>query len=121
MTFGREPRLSFRILASTLLASLLVVLALAANPHWHEIAHGETSQEHCEHGHEDSEHDHEDGGHRCAVDLFTSGSVDHATPALISITVPTVARPVRLVATTDDVAAVFLCGSILEHAPPASV
>ncbi len=107
MTFGRTRSLTFRIIASTLLASLLVVLALAANPHWHELVHPEA--EHSEHGE-----------HTCAVDLFTSGSVDHAAPAPISIAAPTAVESERFVATTYDVASVFLTGSILEHAPPAS-
>lgn len=115
MTFGRKPRLSFRILASTLLASLLLVLALAANPHWHQLAHAD-AHEHSEHdGHE---HDH--GEHSCAVDLFLSGSVDHAAPAPLAVAASAVAGTQRFAATAEFVASVFLSGSILEHAPPAS-
>lgn len=111
MTFGRTPRLSYRILASTLLASLLVVLALAANPHWHELAHAHECAEH-------SDHDH--GGHTCVVDQFASGAVHHAAPAPFITARPAVLAVQRFVATTGHVASVFLSGSILEHAPPAS-
>lgn len=107
MTFGRKPALPFRILASILLASLLLVLALAANPQWHELIHAEAG--HAEHGE-----------FSCAVDLFASGSVDHASPTPIAVAAPIRTQSERFVATTEDVASVFLSGSILEHAPPAS-
>lgn len=111
MIFERTPRLSFRILASTLLASLLVVLALAANPHWHELAHAHDCHEHSEPEH---------GKHTCVVDQFASGAVHHTAPAPLLAAGPAVLAMQRFVATTGHVASVFLSGSILEHAPPAS-
>jgi len=115
--FRRKPELFLRLVASTLLASLLVVLTLAANPRWHELAH---AAEHCEHG-QDEEHGehrpHEE--HSCVVDLFTAGAVDRAAPVSMAPAPPIVPKALSFTTTTEFVASIFLSGSILEHAPPA--
>lgn len=119
MIFRRTPGLFFRSIASTLLASLLVVLTLAANPHWHQIAHAEHG-ECAEHEHEDDGEHHHHDEHSCVVDLFATGSVDHATPLAITPAPPQHHDVASVTATTQFVASIFVRGSILEHAPPAS-
>ncbi len=103
--FARPHALKLRAIAFALVASVVFVLGLAANPHWHERAH--------QHGQEQTRE-------VCAVDLFASGSVDSATgatPLIVFAAVESASPPVIVV----DVPSVFLTGSILEHAPPAQV
>jgi hypothetical protein len=101
--FARPHALKLRVIAFALVASVLFVLGLAANPRWHERVH--------QHGHEQT---HE----VCAVDLFASGSVDSATtatPLIVFAAIESTSLPMA----TVDVPSVFLTGSVLEHAPPA--
>lgn len=103
--FVRFHTLQLRAVALALVASVVFVLGLAANPHWHERAH--------QHGQEQT---HE----VCAVDLFASGSVDSATgatPLIVFAAIESTSLPVVVV----DVPSIFLTGSVLEHAPPAQV
>jgi hypothetical protein len=99
----RKPALYFQAAAFALLASVLFVLAMAANPALHERLH-----------HHESEETHEG----CVVDLFAAGSVDNAIAPTLDLIFAAAASPVLAVATAD-VVSIFLAGSTLEHAPPA--
>lgn len=103
--FGRVHSLKLRAIAFALVASVVFVLGLAANPRWHERAH---------------QHSQDPTHEICAVDLFASGSVDSATsamPLIVFAAVEIQSLPVAVV----DVPSIFQTGSILEHAPPAQV
>ena len=99
----RKPALQLQAVAFALVASVLFVLALAANPHWHERLH-----------HHDADAVHE----VCVVDLFAAGAVDHTATAPLTFLFTATASlsPALAVA---DVPSSFLAGAILEHAPPA--
>ncbi|HYR57640.1 MAG TPA: hypothetical protein VEO95_03380 [Chthoniobacteraceae bacterium] len=111
MTFRRQPALQ-TMTGLALLASVLFVLVLAANPALHERLH-----HHHDHGGQRDDHDQHDG--KCVVNLFASGSVDAAAaPPLLGIFF-VVATPAPAALSHKEIRSPFLTGSILEHAPPA--
>jgi hypothetical protein len=88
--------------AATLTAGILWVLALAASPQLHEALH----------------HDADEPDHDCAVTLFLHGACD-GTSAVQMVPVFLPARPSPLAEMcSQEVAALFLLTSVLEHAPP---
>lgn len=92
------------LLAFALIAHLLAIVAMAASPRLHEVAH----------------HDADHGDHNCAVTLFAGGSADAAgKPAVFTAAALECVEMVRM----EQVGEVFLAGvegRIRERAPPAS-
>ena len=88
--------------AWALIAHVALTLAMAVCPDLHRAIHEEAD----EHGHE------------CAVTLFASGGVDHGAAPLLAPEPQRIELPAVRVLHTADVAAVFLVGAVLEHAPP---
>jgi hypothetical protein len=110
LTRGGRPAIEaalFRFVSSLFLASWLWALALAASPSLHDWAHGHD---------EDHDEDHEE--HVCMATLLASGICD--APAIAPLLAGTAefveigVMPAR----GDEVVALFLIGSPLEHGPP---
>jgi hypothetical protein len=103
MRFRLNRASSFRIIASTLVASLFLALALAASPQLHAFVH----------------HDSGAANHECAVTLISSGSYTHSVPPVVLVA----PQPAVQFATIPAfklvwVETLFLHASIFEHAPP---
>jgi hypothetical protein len=102
--------LLLRAVAVALLLAFVEIVALAAQPAWHERAH--------DHAHA---HDHEQQGHpseeQCAVTLLASGAwLDAACGPVV---VPVLAMlSDEAVLERQRIAASFRFSGILEHAPP---
>ena len=62
--------------------------------------------------------DTDDRSHECAVTLFASGGVDHGPAPLLVVEPQRIEMPPVQALHAADVAAVFLLGAVLEHAPP---
>ena len=88
--------------AWALIAHLVLTLAMAACPELHRAIHGHA----------------DDDGHECAVTLFASGGVDHAAAPFLAPEPQRIELTAARVLRAADVAAVFLLGGVLEHAPP---
>ncbi len=94
-----------RVIVSVVLAHFLAVLAMAASPGLHDLAH----------------HDSEHGEHHCAVTDMLSGATGDGAPAQSFTVAAIVPHQFLSVAEFDPlwIAALFLTGCVLEHAPPA--
>ena len=94
-----------RVIVSVVLAHFLAVIAMAASPNLHDLAH----------------HDADQQTHHCAVtDMLAGGTGDGLQPQ--SFTVAAILpHQFFSVAEFDPewIAALFLTGCVLEHAPPA--
>ena len=101
--FRFRSTLIFTASVSTLLAaSIFWVLALAMLPHFHEEAH----------------HDAHEPEHQCVVTLFQQGSIEGA-PVVVHVPAPILRDiPAADLVYSTEVAAIFLLGGVLEHAPP---
>jgi hypothetical protein len=96
-----SPSIFRNMIAISICAGLLSVLALSAMPQWHELIHSDAKAPR----------------HECAVTLASSGNYQQPAP-LITVAVPIlqfcfvpVLRPVW-------VASPFISARLLEHAPP---
>ena len=85
-----------------LLAHLVLVLAMAASPALHDTIHDGA-------GHAD---------HLCAVTLFASGGVEDGAAPVLAPEFARLEMPDAVRVDGAEVAAVFLAGAVLEHAPP---
>lgn len=85
-----------------LLAHLVLVLAMAASPALHDAIHGDADY----------------ADHLCAATLFASGGVEDGAVPVLAPEFARMEMPEAARADGADVAAVFLAGAILEHAPP---
>jgi hypothetical protein len=94
-----------RALASLLIVQLLVVVGLAASPHFHQLLHHDADQDH----------------HECAVTVMASGGSDDSVPPAILNLGPLPADSCAALPelAPADVAALFLSAHVFEHAPPA--
>ena len=88
--------------AWALIAHVALLLAMAVCPDLHRAIHADAD------GH----------GHECAVTLFASGGVDHSTAPLLAPEPQRIEVPAVRMLRAADVAAGFLVGAVLEHAPP---
>jgi hypothetical protein len=104
MTGIRDGKAWQNAVVYLLIAHLLIVLAIAASPHLHQLLH----------------HDADDGTHECVVTLMISGGSD-GPPA------PQVLEAGAILHTSfnfspethsPDVTPLFLSAHIFEHAPP---
>jgi hypothetical protein len=87
-----------------LIAHLLIVVALAASPHLHQLFH----------------HDADHGSHECVVTVMISGGSDGCPAPQILDTGAILLTPFTFspVAHSHDATPVFLSAHIFEHAPP---
>jgi hypothetical protein len=99
-----RPSLSiFRsIIASSICAGLLAVLALSVMPQWHELIHSDAKAPR----------------HECAVTLASSGNYQQPAP-LITVPVPVLQFCFVRALHPLWVASPFISARLLEHAPPA--
>jgi hypothetical protein len=101
-----EPRPSLsilgKIIASSICAGLLTVLALSAMPQWHELIHADAKAPR----------------HECAVTLLSSGNYQQPAP-LIAVAVPVLQFCFVPALHPVWVASPFVNARLLEHAPPA--
>ena len=88
--------------AWALIAHVALVLAMAVCPDLHRALHADA----------------DDRGHECAVTLFASGGVAHGAAPLLAPEPPRIELPEVRALHAAEVAAVFLLGAVLEHAPP---
>ena len=94
-----------RGIVSVVLAHFLAVLVMAASPHAHDLAHDDAG----------------DSGHHCAVTDMLSGGTGDGLPAQSFTVAAILPHQFCSVAEFDPlwIAALFLTGCVLEHAPPA--
>jgi hypothetical protein len=92
------------VVACTLLAHVLAIAALAANPQLHEWIHSEA-------GHQ---------GHVCAITLFADGACDSMCSAPILVGLVGFALSDSLPSSSNALESFYLACRILEHAPPAN-
>ena len=87
-----------------LIAHLLIVGALAASPHLHQLFH----------------HDADHGAHECVVTLMISGGTDGCpTPQVLEAgAILTTSFNFSPEAHSPDVSPLFLGARVFEHAPP---
>lgn len=90
-----------KVIASSICAGLLAVLALSALPRWHELIHSDARAPR----------------HECAITLASSGNYQQPAPL---ITVPVPALQFCFVPALHPVwvASPFISARLLEHAPP---
>jgi hypothetical protein len=90
-----------KVVASSICAGLLAVLALSALPRWHELIHSDARAPR----------------HECAITLASSGNYQQPAPL---ITVPVPALQFCFVPALHPVwvASPFISARLLEHAPP---
>jgi hypothetical protein len=105
MTRGRDTAGWQKALVCLLVGQLLVVAALVACPHLHQLFH----------------HDADQRDHECAVTVMLSGGSDEVVPPLIVIAAPFFGGSGESIAPTvaGEIAPLFLGAHIFEHAPPA--
>ena len=94
-----------RVIVSVVLVHFLAVLAMAASPGLHDLAH----------------HDADQSAHHCAVTDMLSGGAGDGVPAQPFTVAAILPHQFLSVAEFDPlwIAALFLTGCVLEHAPPA--
>ena len=94
-----------RMIVAVVLAHFLAVLAMATSPSLHDLAH----------------HDADQSDHHCAVTDMLSGGTDDGAPAQAFTVAAILPHQFLSVAEFDPlwIAALFLTGCVLEHAPPA--
>jgi hypothetical protein len=99
----RRPYSMFRnIVASSICAGLLSVLALSVMPRWHELIHKDANAPR----------------HECAVTLASSGNYEQIVP-LVAVPVPVLQFCFVPALHPVWVASPFISARLLEHAPPA--
>jgi hypothetical protein len=97
-----SPSIFRKVIAMSICAGLLSVLALSAMPQWHELIHSDAKAPR----------------HECAITLAGSGNYQQPAPL---ITVPVPALQFCFVPALHPVwvASPFISARLLEHAPPA--
>ncbi len=101
-----QARTAFlRVIVSVVLAHFLAVLAMAASPGLHDLAHGDAHQ----------------AAHHCAVTDMLSGGTGDGVPEQPFNVAAILPHQFFSVAEFDPrwIASLFLTGCVLEHAPPA--
>ena len=104
MTRIREVKGWQNAVVCLLIAHLLIVVALAASPHLHQLFH----------------HDADHGCHECVVTLMISGGSDGCPAPQVLETGAIFLAPFSYSMETrfTDVSPLFLSARIFEHAPP---
>jgi len=106
---SRVPRKTqpafLRVIAVVVLAHFLAVIAMAASPQLHDLAHHDAPQD----------------THHCAVTDMLSGATGDGAPQPPFTVAPILPHQFFSIAEFDPqwIAALFLMGCVLEHAPPA--
>jgi hypothetical protein len=98
----RSPSIFRNIIAMSICAGLLSVLALSAMPQWHELIHSDAKAPR----------------HECAITLASSGNYQQPGP-LITVAVPVLQFCFVPALHPVWVASPFISARLLEHAPPA--
>jgi hypothetical protein len=104
MTRIRDMKGWQNALVCLLVSQLLIIAALAASPHLHQLLH----------------HDADDGDHECAVTVMISGGSDGSpVPQIFDAgTIFLTAFNPSPEIQSHDVAPLFLSAHVFEHAPP---
>jgi len=96
------PSIFRSIIASSICAGLLAVLALSAMPRWHELIHSDAKAPR----------------HECAITLASSGNYHQLLP-IVTVPVPVLQFCFVPALHPVWVASPFISARLLEHAPPA--
>jgi len=105
MSTAIQARPAFaRVIVAVMLAHFLAVLAMAASPDLHELAH----------------HDEHEESHHCVVTAMLSGGAGDGAPPQSFTVAAILPHQFFSVAEFDPlwIASLFLTGCVLEHAPP---
>lgn len=97
-----SPSIFRKIIATSICAGLLSVLALSAMPQWHERIHSDAKAPQ----------------HECAVTLASSGNYQQLLP-IVAVPVPVLQFCFVPALHPVWVASPFISARLLEHAPPA--